>query len=101
MRRRLSYNPVRRVIHKGHREAIKQVGLRNVHCRENGSGKRHTFQNARGRFGMVLRIATRTARHVRLIGHHHLNRRRRHGGFADCRRQGNRNGNERGQDRAD
>ncbi len=50
---------------------------------------------------MVLFVATRTARHVRLIGHHHLNWRWRHRGFANCRRQCDRDGNERGQDRTD
>ena len=100
MRRRLSHNPVQCIIHKRRRECVNQVWLREVHSRENGPRKSYAFQDARRRFEIVLSIATRTARHVRLIGRHHFNGRRQHDGFADCRRQGNRNGNERGQDRA-
>jgi hypothetical protein len=75
------------VVHKGQQGPVSQISQRNSHRRKNGSGKNYAFEGARGRFEVVLSIATRTARHVGLIDHHHFSGewRWRYDGFCDCR----------------
>ena len=72
MRRRRSYKPMQRVVHKGTRGLVGKVWQRNGHRRENRTGEGHAFQNARGSFEIALSIATGTTGHV--IGHRYSGR---------------------------
>jgi hypothetical protein len=76
---------MQRVVHKGMRGRIGKVWHRNGHRRENRTGERHAFQNARDGVKVVLSIASGTAGHVGLIDHRYLGRRLRHDGFGSCR----------------
>jgi hypothetical protein len=61
---------------------------------QNGTGEGHAFQDARGSFEIALRIATRTARHVGLVGHCYFGGIRRDDGFASRREGGDRDGDQ-------
>ena len=98
MRRRGSYKSMQCVARKGQRGPVGQISRRDDHRRENGSGKCQALQDARGCFQVVLSIATRTARHVRLIGHRYCSGRRRYDGFTGCRKHDNRNCDQNRQD---
>jgi hypothetical protein len=75
------------VVSKGRQGPGSQISRRNIHRRHNGCDENYAFEGARRRFEVVLSIATRTARHVGLIDHHHFGGRWRwrHDSFRDCR----------------
>ena len=84
MRRRRSYKPMQRVVHKGTRRLVGKVWQRNGHRRENRAGEGCAFQDARGSLEIALCIAAGTAGHIGLIGHRRIDRGWRDDGFRGC-----------------
>jgi hypothetical protein len=68
MRRRLSCNAARHVMHKRQYATVAQRWQRSTRHYHNCAGKRHTFLNAGGRFEIVLLVATRTVAKATQVG---------------------------------